>query len=203
MSTIIQLLTKTYEDWLTPYQVGRQDLQAVLTEMNALGTPQVVKSNIPPVVKQYLAQAAELVPSQFGTLSKMFLQMAPNLDWVTPSPEYGGAQFANCYAFARLIGPALSDSRPTLYASQKICVGMTLQAPYTYYFPHKHKTVEFYGVLGGTALWQMGNEGWNAKPPGTLIYHRSNVFHAMQTQAEPLLTTYAWVGDIFSPIETA
>lgn len=202
MSTIVELLINAFQDFLPANHVGEPHLQTVLAEMRSVGAPQEVKANVPPVVRQYLAQSVELAAPQFAELTQMLLKLAPHLDWATMPPEYGGIELTRSYAGARLIGPPRSASRPTLYASQKISVGFTLQAPNLYYLPHRHKAIEFYGVLGGTGLWQKGDEAWSAKPPGSFIYHRSNIFHAMQTEAEPLLTIYAWVGDIFAPIET-
>lgn len=201
MSDIIQLLINTYQHWLEASDVGRPHLQAVLAHMEALDVPQPIVSHVPPVVKQYLAQAVELASPEVAPLAKRVLQMAPDLDWVILPDEYAGAEFAQNFAYVRLIGPPLSPSRPTMYPSQKICAGFSLQAPHIYYLPHRHKAIEFYGVLGGTALWQAGEEAWQPKPPGSFIYHPSELLHAMETQAEPLLTTYAWVGDIFSPLE--
>ena len=43
----------------------------------------------------------------------------------------------------------------------------------------------------------MGDGEWEAKPPGSFIFHDSEVVHA---QEEPLLTTFAWVGDFSAPI---
>ena len=35
------------------------------------------------------------------------------------------------------------------------------------------------------------------RPLGTLVHYPNYVWHAMKTEAQPLLTVYAWVGDLF------
>lgn len=201
MNTLLPLLIDAYQHWLANYDIGQDHLRVLLHDMRQLGNVQPVAPHLLPVVPQYLGRAAELatVPALI-TLISTLLRVGNQLDWITTPVQYVGSQFADNFAFTQLAGPPILGMRPIMYPSQNIAVGFSLQAPHTFYPRHKHKALEFYGVLAGTALWQMGDGEWQAKPPGSFIFHDSEVIHAMQTQEEPLLTTFAWVGDFCAPI---
>lgn len=112
-----------------------------------------------------------------------------NLPWtegVLPVPAF----FKNRYAYTVLVGPEEPIADPELY------FGLYLQAPNSYYPKHWHLAEELYFVLSGTAEWQQGSAPGAPKPPGTLVHHRSNEPHIMQTRAEPLLAMWAWIGDL-------
>lgn len=97
MSTIVQLLINAFQDFLPANHVGSPHLQAVLAEMRNVGPPQEVNTNVPPVVKQYLAQSVELAAPQFTELTQMLLKLARHLDWATMPPEYGGIKLTRGY----------------------------------------------------------------------------------------------------------
>lgn len=200
MNTLLPLLIDTYQNWLTECSAGKDHLRILIDHMRELGAAQPVEPNILPVVPQYLERAAELatVPA-LTTLISTLLRVRNQLDWITTPAEYVGSEFAGNFAFTQLAGPPVFGTRPIMYLSDNIAVGFSLQAPHTFYPRHNHKALEFYGVLAGTALWQIGNDDWQAKPPGSFIFHDSEVIHAMHTQDEPLLTTFAWVGDFGAP----
>ena len=202
MNTLLPLFTEAYQYWLTNSEVGQVHLRALLEELGQLSEPQQIKANVPPVVRQHLGQAAEghTIP-ELADLVSTLQRVVSQLDWVTVPLDYVGEAFANNFAFAPLAGPAVFTTNSTMYRSDKIFIGFSLQAPHTFYPAHKHYALEFYGVLSGTALWQVGDGEWQAKPPGSFIFHDSEVIHAMQTQEDPLLTTFAWIGDIYSPPE--
>ena len=202
MNTLLPLLSDAYQHWLANYAIGQDHLRVLLHDMRQLGSPQPVAPHLLPVVPQYLGRAAELatVP-ELMTLISTLLRVGNQLDWITTPAQYVGSEFADNFAFTQLAGPPILGMRPIMYPAQKIAIGISLQAPHTFYPRHKHKALEFYGVLAGTALWQMGDGEWQAKPPGSFIFHDSDVVHAMHTQEEPLLTTFAWVGDLHAPLE--
>jgi hypothetical protein len=99
----------------------------------------------------------------------------------------------NNMAFAEIIGPAAP------YVSERVCLGLTLIGPNTFYPPHWHPAIELYYVAAGEATWT-ANGLSRRNPPGTFILHGPKVIHAMQTHQEPLLAVYTWSGeDIRSP----
>ena len=202
MNTLLPLLIDVYEHWLATCDAGQEQVRAVVHQMRELGAAQPVSPHVLPVVPQHLGQAAELgtVP-ELADLICTLLRVGDQLDWITTPADYVGSEFADNFAFVQLGGPAILEARPIMYPNEKIAFGFSLQAPHTFYPRHKHKAIEFYGVLAGTALWQLGDGAWQAKPPGSFIFHDSEVIHAMQTQEEPLLTTFAWIGDLLAPLE--
>lgn len=93
-------------------------------------------------------------------------------------------------AFAQLIGPR------GLMDDHRVHVGLTLMAPQTHYPLHAHPAIETYLVLSGVARWRVEGAPLEPRPPGSLIFHRSGIGHAMETAQEPLLALYFWRGDL-------
>lgn len=95
-------------------------------------------------------------------------------------------------AFAEIIGPDAP------FRSERVCLGLTLIAPDTYYPPHWHPAIELYFVVAGEAVW-VANGIANPQSPGSFVLHPSRIIHAMQTNTFPLLAVYTWSGkDIVS-----
>jgi len=91
-------------------------------------------------------------------------------------------------AFAEIIGPEAP------YASERVCLGLTLIGPNTFYPPHRHPAIELYYVVAGKATWTADGESLR-NPPGAFILHGSQVVHAMHTDQKPLLAVYTWSGE--------
>lgn len=99
-----------------------------------------------------------------------------------------GAAFLDRYGWTELIG-----MRGPV-RSQALACGFLMLGPETTYPAHAHEAEELYVPLSGTALWQRGQEPWQARAPGTPIHHPGWMPHAMRTAAEPLLALYLWRG---------
>jgi hypothetical protein len=97
---------------------------------------------------------------------------------------------ASRIAFAQIIGTR------GLMNDEGIHLGLTLLAPHTHYPLHAHPAIELYLVLAGTAAWRVEHEPFVQRPPASLILHGSNIGHAMETDADPLLALYIWRGDL-------
>ena len=108
-------------------------------------------------------------------------------------PEY--RHFLDNYGFSVVIGPA-RHGLESLYHNPALFCGLTLQAPGVYYPAHAHPAIEIYGIVGGTARWLRGEEGWMPRPPGSVVLHESGIAHAMETGDEPTLALFAWVSDL-------
>jgi len=91
-------------------------------------------------------------------------------------------------AFAEIIGPEAP------YVSERVCLGLTLIGPNTFYPPHRHPAIELYYVVAGEATWT-ANGSSRPNPPDAFILHDSQVIHAMQTHQRPLLAVYTWTGE--------
>jgi gentisate 1,2-dioxygenase len=118
------------------------------------------------------------------------------LAWQEPYTQYGGdlGGLSSVLAFADLVGPGGPG------VSRAIWVGLSLQAPRSFYPPHVHTATEVYLVLSGTAGWQRKGGDWVSRPPGTVIIHRGGEAHAMATTDDPLLTVFAWTTDLAAPV---
>jgi Dimethlysulfonioproprionate lyase len=91
-------------------------------------------------------------------------------------------------AFAEIIGPEAP------YVSERVCLGLTLIGPNTFYPPHRHPAIELYYIVAGEATWT-ANGASRRNPPGAFILHDSQVVHAMQTHQQSLLAVYTWSGE--------
>ena len=67
-----------------------------------------------------------------------------------------------------------------------------------YFYPwHKHAAEEFYLPISGSAVWLAeGKEPTTVIPMSKLVRHTSWQAHAMQTDIEPLLAFWLWLGDL-------
>ena len=206
MDTLKQRYIDMYTHWLTtslhaPESAGHlQAIIDILVELTDANDAAPVQTT--PLVDRYLADIlAQITAPTLQPFASELSNLSPSLYWDTVPNAYLGETFAQNYAVCRLACPTTANKPSVIYASEQIYAGITLQGPHIYYPPHRHKAVEFYGILSGTAQWQQGDGAWEAKEPGSFIYHESDIMHAMQTNDEPLLACYVWIGDIFSPIE--
>jgi hypothetical protein len=89
----------------------------------------------------------------------------------------------------------LTSRRPEApHVSERVCLGLTLIGPNTFYPPHRHPAIELYYVVIGEAT-RTANESSRRNPPGAFILHDSQVFHAMQTHQRSLIAVYTWGGE--------
>ena len=153
-----------------------------------------------PVIERWLNSAlAGSGHEPLDELSRRIVAAKDLLAWRTLTPDYVGQQMVAEYAYTMLVGPEDANELPSLYHSNEISAGITLQGPDVFYPSHWHPAVEFYGVLSGDdGEWQLGDGPFVKQPAGTLIYHESNMPHAMRTNKRPLLTVYAWTGDLYT-----
>jgi len=98
-------------------------------------------------------------------------------------PEF----FEGGYSFSVIIG----DSG--LIPSTKIRMGVFLQNQNVDYPSHAHEAEEFYLILSGYGLWQVGNI-WYDATPGRIFHHQPGESHRMITESEPLLAIWIWTG---------
>ena len=74
--------------------------------------------------------------------------------------------------------------------------GIYWQQANTFYPKHRHDALELYHVVSGTALWQMAEKNFKARPPGSSFEHLDRIDHAALTRDEDLLALWAWRGDL-------
>lgn len=145
-------------------------------------TSHPVTAHLPEV----LARAEHRVPE----LAAALRPIASELPWrygYAPRADAPGLESA--MAWAELIGPQAP------IVSTKVCFGLTLIGPHSFYPPHRHPAVELYRIVVGEPLWTVATST-SARSPGALIFHDRDVVHAMRTGAAPLLAIYSWTGDL-------
>lgn len=178
---------------MAPLQVEIAQLRSVWPKTGA-AIGQATPTRLPAC--DYLDTALAL--GQTGATTDLVSAIAPlsaQLQWTYSYPADGerGKDLAERIAFSQIVG------RKGLVANADIHVGLTLIAPYTSYPPHAHPAVEVYLVVAGSATWQAGHAAATRQPPNAVIFHPSNVPHAMTTDAEPLLAIWTWRGDLAAP----
>jgi len=154
-----------------------------------------------PVVDLQL-DAACAVTGQYGSNSHMIvdeIQKAKDLlHWESAyqdrDDEPDIASLTRNFAYTTLIGPGAP------LHSDKVAAGLSLQGRDTYYPPHAHQAVEGYWIVGGDGDWKVGAEPWFPVKAGSSIFHDTGVRHAMQSNAEPLLTVWMWTSHLESEI---
>ncbi len=143
--------------------------------------PLPVVSCMHAVVQATHAKVASVV-NMFGT-SMSYLKWGQ-----TYVAEDFGAVFLEKYGWAEMIG-----QRGPI-ASDHIACGFLLLARGTEYPPHRHAAEEVYLPLTGPTFWKMGDDGWENRPIGDPLYHRSWLTHSMRSESVPLLALYLWHG---------
>lgn len=121
---------------------------------------------------------------------KEFVSEIGNLNWrqTYDRCDRPGLDFLNNYGFSALVSPAGP------FASEKVRLGVLFLGPHTLYPEHAHAAEELYLILSGCAAWSQAGQQPRSEEPGKMIFHRSNVWHSVQTFEEPLLALYAWRG---------
>lgn len=137
-------------------------------------------------VQTWLDVALADAPAQTQPVASALAVVTNALQW---GQTYASGEFLDSYAWAELIG-----AKGPL-ASATCAVGIVLLGPKTFYPPHAHPACEYYLPISGAASWYNDLEGWRDLSPGTLVYHPSNVAHAMKTGDQPLLAAYCWGGN--------
>ncbi len=203
MKDLLQELVRFFEDWSAVNADGADWAEILVAEMQRLSETQPFESRMVPVVEQWTEVSLELETAvSVQPLITQFRQHFHNFQWHPAKHDYiEGDGFAKGFAYTHVVDSVFDGVSSSPYESDKIAVGFSLQAPNLFYPPHHHKAVELYGVLSGAARWQLDRATPKLQPTGTLIFHDSDVPHAMETSNEPMLTVWAWLGDVNSGIE--
>ncbi|MGI9515303.1 MAG: dimethylsulfonioproprionate lyase family protein [Anderseniella sp.] len=127
--------------------------------------------------------------TRFPVLQRQLLRTGGSLPWMQGNMQMPET-FQGRFAYVELAGPK------GMIANADVRFGLYLQQHNTVYPSHWHRAVEDYLVLSGTALWQVDDGAFMARPPGAHIQHGSNQPHATTTREDPLLAMWFWQGDI-------
>ncbi len=166
---------------------GHPLAQAAAESLRACLPPKVPPiQGRPPALEDLGAALETLVP---GRLADSLNACAARIPWSDAAFDMPGP-LAGRYAFVEIAGPAGFAS------SDDLRFGLYLQMRETDYPAHSHAAEELYLILSGTAKWRKADGAFAPRAPGTLIHHRPDESHAMETAAEPLLAMWLWIGDL-------
>jgi hypothetical protein len=132
-----------------------------------------------------------------STLAAAIAANEDALEW-RQNPNYsdetmGQAGYMDNYAYAEIIGP----SGP--FAGDNFLLGLMILGPHLHYRDHFHRAPELYWMLTGPSEWRSGIGDFAVRAAGETIWHPPLVPHATRTGEVPLLTVWAWTGDVGEP----
>lgn len=93
-------------------------------------------------------------------------------------------------ASVELVGPN------GMIPAEGVRVGLFVQGPRHEYPTRTHAAEETFFIIAGTALWQAGDAPPAPHPPGSYVFHASNLPHASVTRDEPVLAAWRWTGEV-------
>ncbi len=140
-------------------------------------------------VLSWMPAAVTAAEKQTEFMVRMLYSLANHLNWgQTYAAQDFGADFLERYGWTEFIGlrgPIASD---------RMACGILFLGPEIKYPRHSHEAREVYVPLTGPTLWQRGDQDWDYRAPGQLIFHAPWEPHAMRTETAPLLAIYLWHG---------
>jgi mannose-6-phosphate isomerase-like protein (cupin superfamily) len=138
---------------------------------------------------RHLDRAAELTPARAKQLVQFLAQERGELRW---GQTYGesdfGKAFIDNYGWLEVFGTRGH------FANDEVAAGVLILGPGIVYPDHHHVAEEIYIPLTGGTEWRMGEGSFHKREAGEVVYHASEVNHAMRTGREPLLALYIWRG---------
>ena len=168
-------------------ETGDEGAIAFADPLRATRRPFRLPAGAPEPMPAWLAPALDALPP--GELAAALRALASEIPWIVGGAKMP-ASFAGRSAYNEIVGP------DGVAVSDLLRFGLFIQAPESFYPPHRHAAEEFYYVLSGAARWQKGEEAPSLKPPGSCIRHAPWERHAMETAAAPLLALWVWTGDL-------
>jgi len=136
---------------------------------------------------RYFEQAmgsASRGPAAIVRLAAALQRLEPSLQWYRRSGDcHAESSFFEGHANALIIGATGLVSLPN------IVVGVSLLAPHIAYPAHQHPPEELYFVLS-PGQWRQNDGDWWEPGVGGVVYNPSNVWHAMRSDAWPLLAIW-------------
>ena len=159
--------------------------QIILNKVNKTGTNdlRIIKS-LPTVHKCFneaIINAKEF-SAPLTELAEALCVLLPKLSWYCRDVKSLDS-FSNGHANTQILGPLGIEIRGDM------TVGVSLLEPNLVYPEHRHMPEEVYVVMS-KGEWRQGNKDWFKPNFGDLIYNRSNDYHSMRSNEDPLLTVW-------------
>ena len=147
-------------------------LPIVIDAIDQEGAERLRAATTLPQVERHLGRAISLAKgTENEAIASALESCSDRFVWKNVTGDYGHEprleDFTDNFAYSVIMGPD-SHSRSSLMACETIFLGLSIQAPDTYYPPHAHEAVEVYYVISGTAGWE---RAWLA--PGNANAHCS------------------------------
>lgn len=143
-----------------------------------------------PVLRWLESAVRAAPPGPLHELAAQLLEHQGELSWrQTYQTSQVPGSFLERYGWCEIFGPGAP------IACEPLACGVLLLGPETHYPAHRHRAVELYVPLSGTAWWQRGETPFVRRAPGEAIHHASLQWHAMRTDTAPLLALYLWSGE--------
>lgn len=178
---------------------GDARVERVIELIDEVEVRQVADECIQPVVTNWLDRAVDNAPADTRGLAETLRDHHADVPWKLAYETVTGNEYVDQmrsgYAFALIAGIARDDFPTGPFASDRLLLGFSLQAPRIHYPEHFHEAVEIYSVISGNADWLNGDRVWTPRTPGSVMIHDHNEVHGMHTHDEPLLTWVAWITD--------
>lgn len=105
----------------------------------------------------------------------------------------GQPGYMAAYAYAEVVGP----QGPLV--GDDFLLGLMILGPGLHYPDHAHPAPELYAVLAGDSEWSRAGGLFEARAPGSVVWHEAGVMHATRTHARPLLALYIWTEAVAQP----
>ncbi len=203
MSEVLAAIRAICEDGVAREPRVAEGLRQILGALDDLGEVRPAASQPPGVVGTYLGGCRALARAPLAERLVAAIDAEPGAVPWYPTRSYDDepamADFVRRYAVAVIVGPD-RFGRHCPYFSERIVLGLTLQAPNVDYAAHAHQAVEIYYILAGSVDWRQGDGAWREKAPGDFVLHEAHEPHAMRTGKEPVLALFAWVSDLMSDV---
>lgn len=162
------------DDWLTEFNWNLNERNLAPNTMPALS---------------HLERAAQLCGRGQQVLANQLVAHQDQLQWLQSyTADDFGAYFTQHYCFTEIIGTRGH------FVSNEFAAGLVLYGPNIDYPDHWHVADEIYLPLSDTGLWSSDRDDYQKRRAGDIIYHSSNMPHAIRTGDEPLLAAYVWHG---------
>lgn len=201
MDTTLKAIRSIYANGVEQNHESAEQLVVLCNAIDKLQAEQTIDAKTFQIVECYFEKTLLAATNNLArSLTRALVSVSNRLQWQLANfelaPEF--SIMKTNYAFTAIAAP--QSWTCSNYHSDDVLFGLTIQAPHTFYAGHAHKAREIYYVISGKSQWKRGDEDWQDRSSGSLIFHDHHVSHAMQTFDEPLLSLFAWPGDLDSEV---
>ena len=188
---VVEAIAALFRDKIAAGCEGANSLERALQLLEQAGPGRAPEPNSLPALRYWdgaIGLAAEAAPAD---VTAALRDAAPAFHW-RQNPNYLTTldrDYLSGYAFTEFIGEVAP------MAQDGLRVGLLLIGPDRHYPEHSHPAEELYLPLTPASWWRAG-EDWRDVPAGQVIHHVPWRVHATKTGKAPLISLYAWLGEV-------